>query len=269
VRNEDLIHYLEQTLTYPIRDYADGLEIRDWGNWQTKMDPSFPSPDRDLLSMIRIEATAVPSMLAEVGEYFRKNGKERLGIIVGPGTRPENLADILLERGASLTDEHHGMVFPVEQDLAIKVDPCIEVREVSLPETTEAITDMVDRAWGMPVGACRKGVDELRKYPEGSVQALRIFVAFYHGKPAAFSAMDVQPELPVIRIAGGATDPVYRGKGLYKALVKARLEAARKWDKAYLVVQAKVHTSAPILQKLGFRTICSIDKYEIDISASD
>lgn len=263
--DDELITYIEQTLTYPIRDFADGLEIRDWGNWQTKMDPSFPSPDRDLLSMIRIDTASVPAMLAEVMRYFRGHGKERIGIIIGPDTKPCDLAEQLVPRGASLKDRHWGMVLPVDQDLEVKMDPRVEVREIDLKGTTDDITDMIDRAWGMPAGACKQGVDRLRQYDVDAVQAPRIFIAFHDGKPAAFSAMDLQDELPVIRIAGGATDPAYRGKGLYKAMVKARLDAAKKLGKSHLVVQAIIDTSAPILKQMGFREICTLDKYEMDV----
>jgi hypothetical protein len=41
--DEELITYLELTLTYPVRVFPDGLEIRDCGTYRTKMDPSFPS----------------------------------------------------------------------------------------------------------------------------------------------------------------------------------------------------------------------------------
>jgi GNAT superfamily N-acetyltransferase len=186
--------------------------------------------------------------------------------MVSPNTEPANLADYLLQHGATLKDRHFGMVFPVDQDLNVEIDPLVEVREVDLKGTTDEIADMIDRAWGMPKGFAKKGVDELRKHDEGTVHAPRIFVAFHNGQPAAFSAMDLYDDLPVIRIAGGATDPAYRGKGLYKAMVKARLEAARKYRKSHLVVQAIVDTSAPILKRLGFREICTINKYLMDVS---
>lgn len=262
---EVLITCLEQTMTYPIRSFADGMEIRDWGSWQTKMDPSFGSADRDLLSMIRISESKVPEMLDLVCRYYGGHGKKSFGIIVAPYTQPEGLADLLLERGARRSERYLGMVLPVTRELAIEVDSRIEVREVDLEGTTGEMTEMIDRAWSMPGGSTRKGVDELRKYDPAEIHAPRIFMAFYDGKPAAFSAMDVYDDLPVIRIAGGATDPAYRGKGLYKAMIKARLESARNLGKDYLAVQAKVDTSAPILERLGFETLCEIEKYDMDV----
>jgi len=263
--DDDLIYYVEQTLTYPIRNYADGLEIRDWGNCQTKMDPSFASPDRNLLSMIRSEAASVDAMMEEVKRYYHGHGKDQFCVMLGPNTKPSNLAEYLVGHGATLKDRHFGMVFPVDQELEGKVDSRVEVHEIDLKGTTDDITDMIDRAWGMPPGTCKKGVDKLRKYDEGSVYAPRIFIAFHDGKPAAFSAMELYADLPVIRIAGGATDPDYRGKGLYKAMVQARLEAARKHGKSHLVVQAITDTSAPILKRMGFREICVIDKYLMEL----
>jgi GNAT superfamily N-acetyltransferase len=263
--DDDLITYAEQTLTYPIRDYADGLEIRDWGHCQTKMDPSFASVDRNLLSMIRCEADAVDAMMDEIMRYYRGHGKEQICVITGPNTTPSGFTDYLLQEGATLKDRHFGMVFPVDRELEGEVDPRVIVREVDLKGTTDDITDMVDRAWGMPPGTCKQGVDELRKYDKGTVYEPRIFIAFHDGKPAAFSVMELYDDLPVIRIAGGATDPAFRGKGLYKAMVQARLDAARKLGKSHLVVQAIIDTSAPILKRMGFREICTLDKYEMAV----
>lgn len=117
----------------------------------------------------------------------------------------------------------------------------------------------------MPEGTSWKGLEALRQHEPGTVHWPRVYIAFHDGQPAAFSAMEVHEDLPVIRISGGATDPVFRGKGLYKAMVNERLEEARKLNKGYLVVQAKVETSAPILKRLGFREVCTLHDMVMDI----
>ena len=52
--------------------------------------------------------------------------------------------------------------------------------------------------------------------------------------------------------AGGATLPEARGRGCYRALVRARWDEAAKLGLPGLAVQAQYGSSAPILRRLGF-----------------
>ena len=54
---------------------------------------------------------------------------------------------------------------------------------------------------------------------------------------------------------GGAVAPRFRGRGVYRALVAARLELARAAGLAGVAVQAMPDTSAPILAWLGFTEV--------------
>ena len=53
---------------------------------------------------------------------------------------------------------------------------------------------------------------------------------------------------------GGGVEPAYRGKGIYRALVAARADEARRRGYRYLTVDA-ADTSAPILARLGFEAL--------------
>jgi hypothetical protein len=53
-------------------------------------------------------------------------------------------------------------------------------------------------------------------------------------------------------LAGGVTLPEHRGRGAYRALVRARWDAAQRAGAPALVTQAQA-ASRPILERLGFR----------------
>jgi GNAT superfamily N-acetyltransferase len=53
---------------------------------------------------------------------------------------------------------------------------------------------------------------------------------------------------------GGAVRPRFRGRGVYRALVAARLDITRNAGAAGLVVWGG-HMSAPILERIGFETV--------------
>jgi GNAT superfamily N-acetyltransferase len=56
-------------------------------------------------------------------------------------------------------------------------------------------------------------------------------------------------------VAGGVTLPAFRGRGIYRALVRARWDDAVRLGAGALVVNAMVDTSYPILARLGFRAV--------------
>ena len=81
------------------------------------------------------------------------------------------------------------------------------------------------------------------------------YLASIDGRPVgratgAFSAYGVT-------LFGGATLPEARGRGVYRALVHARLEDAAARGTPVAVTQAG-RESRPILERLGFREVCRI-----------
>jgi predicted GNAT family acetyltransferase len=64
-----------------------------------------------------------------------------------------------------------------------------------------------------------------------------------------------------VLLGGAATLPEHRGRGIYSALVAKRLTDARAHGRTAAVIQAVRASSAPIVAKLGFREICSLDFY--------
>jgi hypothetical protein len=86
------------------------------------------------------------------------------------------------------------------------------------------------------------------------------FLASLDGRPAA-TALAIPSERGVLLI-GGATATWARGRGLYRALVRARWDYAVARGTPALVTHAVPNTSYPILRRLGFREICTIRRLE-------
>jgi hypothetical protein len=59
-------------------------------------------------------------------------------------------------------------------------------------------------------------------------------------------------------LAGGSTLPVARGRGCYRALVRARWDTAVEQGTPGLAVQAQYGTSFPILRRLGFVEVATV-----------
>jgi GNAT superfamily N-acetyltransferase len=86
------------------------------------------------------------------------------------------------------------------------------------------------------------------------------FLATLDGKPAA-TALAVPSDRGVFLIAG-ATAPWARGRGLYRALVRARWDYAVTRGTPALITHANPDTSYAILKRLGFVDVCTIRRLE-------
>ena len=84
----------------------------------------------------------------------------------------------------------------------------------------------------------------------------QMFIARHEGLPAAVASY-----VALVRSAyliGAVGLPTFRRRGLYRALVIARLRHAEDRGPALATTVARAETSAPILARLGFKTICPI-----------
>ena len=85
-----------------------------------------------------------------------------------------------------------------------------------------------------------------RRMRRGGLQ----WLAVLDDEPVAFAVADRSPV--GLYLAGGATLPSARGRGCYRALVRARWDEAVALGLPGLAVQAQYKSSAPILRRLGF-----------------
>lgn len=81
---------------------------------------------------------------------------------------------------------------------------------------------------------------------------VRRHLATIDGEAVAAAGMSWFPALGVAFLWGGATLPEARGRGCYRALVAARLEAARALGATWVGLYARADTSSPIVARLGF-----------------
>jgi GNAT superfamily N-acetyltransferase len=83
------------------------------------------------------------------------------------------------------------------------------------------------------------------------------FVAYSDGKPIGFGRVTASPQSQFSGLWGGSVLPDFRGRGVYRALLSARIQHVLQYDSIrYLRVDA-LPTSRPILQKYGFKVVAS------------
>jgi GNAT superfamily N-acetyltransferase len=91
------------------------------------------------------------------------------------------------------------------------------------------------------------------------------WLAIVDEKPVAFAIADRSPV--GLFLAGGATLPEARGRGCYRALVRARWDEAVALGLPGLAVQAQYGSSFPILQRLGFVETATVHTLRSPVAA--
>jgi GNAT superfamily N-acetyltransferase len=212
-------------------------------------------PLANLVGMAQLPDDQAVITIHAVKDRFAKEHKA-FGWVVGPLTRPPDLARQLGEAGLQPIAHLAGMAAPL--DLEIRANDKVKIREVDAAEQNRE-TDMMGRAYGMPPEIAALFVKMVSDSP--GVRSRGYFAYLDGPSPVAWSYLVYLPDSPIVLLGGAATVPEARGKGIYSALVKRRLEDARRDGREAAVIQADRDTSAPICEKLGFRELCALEVY--------
>jgi hypothetical protein len=203
--------------------------------------------------------------VAELVAYTRELvGPERDAMWwLGPSARPPDIRERLLALGLTEPRDRVPRLIAVAlTEEPLSAAPEIEVRRIETFEDLAAAREIQWDAFDVP--STRR--DAQRKRLKTELEELNdsgfpvCFVAILDGRPAA-TATSLPSSRGVFLIAG-ATAPWARGRGLYRALVRARWEDAVERGTPALVTQANPQTSYPILKRLGFEDVCEITRAE-------
>ena len=199
-----------------------------------------------------LDEASAPAAVAREAAHFREL-KEPVEWKVYGHDRPAGLTDELARAGFAPDPVETFMAFDLADGTpqAPPPAPGLEIRQVS---------DLAELADFTQVGALAFGLQTWR--PLGfetrlADPTLALYVAYLDGEPAASGRLDLPPGRPFAGLYGGGVAPAFRGLGIYRALVAARAEVARRAGYRYLTVDA-ADTSRPILHRLGFEALTTV-----------
>jgi len=236
-----------------------GLEVIETPRYRIQLMPDFPLPGPNNVSRIRCTAAEVDDLIEEVRALTAARGLP-VNWILDPETEPDDCPDHLKAHGI-LPDPHDEvssvMVLPATADVSAPVIPGLEIHDAleSLESFTSAeqvrgeAFSAIPYGDPMPIDAQRE-----RRYANDKAAGnRRIVMATVDGEPAGAGSLTLFPP-DGATMNGGAVRPRFRGLGVYRALVAARLQLARDAGAAGLVVWGG-SMSRPILERLGFQTV--------------
>ncbi|MEU4797735.1 GNAT family N-acetyltransferase [Streptomyces sp. NPDC023327] len=176
--------------------------------------------------------------------------------------RPADLAGRLLAAGfvaepteTVMVAEAHGLPAGPELPEGVRLLPVTDAAGVRLmAEAHRAAFGEGDAA--LSERLAQRVLAQLAETPDEIVAV----VAMAGGRPVCGARMELRPGTDFAGLWGGGTAPGWRGRGIYRATVAHRARIAAERGYRYLQVDAS-DDSRPILDRLGFATLCTTTPY--------
>ena len=199
-------------------------------------------PGSNVAQRFRFSVGELDAVRAEIHEHVRDRGRTVCSWEVGSSATPADLVERLLELGLEEDDE------PARVGMALTTPP----PEVPGVEVRRAETDD-DRRLAARIAAAVFGTPYVE--PAAPDSGTVIYLVYVDGRPVARATGSFTEH--GVTLFGGAVMPEARGRGAYRALVRARWDEAVRRGHPQLVAQASA-MSRPVLQRAGFRPVGTV-----------
>ncbi len=197
----------------------------------------------------RFPGEEVEDVLEEVRSLLRARGRGRTQWEVGSAAEPPDLVDLLLARGL-VRDKDPYAVALVLTETPPPPAPGIVARRVESYEEYTAANEVQWQAFETPADEIAEGRALL---PQRWREAPTIMHAAWLDREIV-SAGTCAPTPHGLLLYGGATVSQARGRGAYRALLRARWDEAVARGTPALITQGG-SMSRPILERLGFEPV--------------
>lgn len=172
---------------------------------------------------------------------------------------PADLPDRLRAAGF-VPEPRETVVTALVEELAVAapaLPPGVTLRRVTADTDLDRIAALETAVWGQDMSWL---AGHLRGRLTVAPDENEVFVAEAAGEVVSAAWVAFRPGTDFAMLLGGSTLAEWRGKGIYRALVALRATRAAARNAPYLLVEAS-SDSAPILQRLGFRTLTTTTPY--------
>ena len=198
---------------------------------------------------------------------LRERGRERAVWFVSPSSKPDGLLEQFLACGLEVAEEPPWE--PTFASMALLEPPepgpdDVLARPVaSFEEYAEALR-LDEDVFGLPEED-RRALEERRhrvwELHESGLSSMHVYAGYLDGELVGVGRS--MRASAAVNLSGGSVQPEARGRGVYRALVRARWDDALAWGTPALTVQAG-RMSRPVLERLGFELIseqhCLVDR---------
>lgn len=174
---------------------------------------------------------------------------------------PSDLGERLLAAGFAADPPERVLVLPVTEEALVSFDT--DAYEIRRLHDAAGLDDVAEIA--REIG--RTNVEEEKRRLASALREtpneLSIYVAYVDGEPVSSGRINLKQGSAVAELAGGRTKTTHRNRGLFTALVAARLREALARKRTHVFVDA-LPTSEPILRKKGFQFVTHTQPFIYD-----
>jgi GNAT superfamily N-acetyltransferase len=204
---------------------------------------------------LRLDDDGVSEAIETVRRWFGARGRTSFSWFVSDETTPRDLDDRLGVAGAVVEDTLAAMVLDHEPDPG---PSDVVIRPVRTLEDFRVHQELFTAGFGFSpedAAAVMAGVADAWRHWQSEPERV-LYLASIDGVPVAEGGIAATTVGPMV-LSGGATRPEARGRGAYRALVRARWDEAVRRGHPTLVAQASA-MSRPVLQRAGFRQVGTV-----------
>lgn len=231
---------------------APGIEVIDTPRYRITLQPDFPIAGPNSIAWIRCQAGEAEDVIREGRAAVAARARVPIYWTLDPETQPPDFADYLVRHGVDFDSEAAVMVLPIESVIDSPDVDGLQIQDVLADRDGFRSAGAVNsEAFGSP--RLDDEVQERRRKNNLAAGNRRVLLATLDGEPAGAAGLTLWPPAGAI-LNGGAVLPKFRGRGVYRALVAARLAMAREAGVEGLAVWGG-SMSAPILAGFGFMTV--------------
>ncbi|MGF1468068.1 MAG: GNAT family N-acetyltransferase [Sandaracinaceae bacterium] len=216
--------------------------------WYQLITPSAPGTLLNEVILSRVAPAEAERCIDDVVATYRATGHP-VKWCVGPWTEPADFGDRLARRGFRSWDVR-GMAIATSRQVA--APDAVSVVEVGEHELHAYLTTSM-RGWSIPTEQRTAELELHRAALRASPRLARFFAALVNGDTVGTTGLFLKEGHAYL--VGAQVLPAFRGRGVYRALVAARLAFLARAGVELAVTHAREATSAPVLEHLGFETL--------------
>jgi len=247
--HDELMHEL---LIVPRRAFLpwSGTEVIERPGWLQLVTPSFRQGGLNEVVHAQLDASEADAVIDATLARYRTLGL-RFRWTVTPDCRPADLGQRLEQRGLERA-ELLGMVRTIDE---VPAQDEVRIERVGLANLSEYLAT-VGAGWGLDPApfepyARAQLADPIARYA--------LFLARVGEQPVAIAGCIAFERS--LYLQGGVVLPEFRQRGIYRALTHARLRYAASRGLGLVTTHALRSSSAPLLERLGFRSLVEFSSY--------
>ena len=248
---EDLMAY---------RSLGQGAASEDLG-WAILTNIPGPNPMLGAAARIRADGIEAARVIEEATRWFSERGRSNCSFWLGPSTICEGLQAALADAGAESLPPIAAMVLCGEPPIV----PGADVREVAsmadYAEFLDIAFELEDQTASVRDATLEQVGPQYASYCDNENRTA--FLCSLNGVAVAAGMVQITTQPGIAALFASAARKAARGNGCYRALVRARYEAARAAGCPDVVTQASLF-SRPILERLGFEKVADVTVWVLE-----